>query len=100
MARTVKIAAYHAHGCTRCNRRYMDACRSVGTDELCFPCRTGKPPSVYDLSRLPQPCCHESSQPVRTPDEHARYALAGKHSWWRCRVCSRTHPFNPALEPA
>lgn len=100
VAAKAKIAAFHAHGCVRCHRRYMDACKNLHADELCFPCRTGKPPSVYDASRLPLPCCATESRLITDPAELARYALAGAHPWWRCRRCSRTQPFDPALEPA
>jgi hypothetical protein len=73
----------------------MDNCTDH-VDRLCFPCRSGRPPSVYDESRLPIACCRKESKPVRDYGEKARYALAGDHPWWRCRRCSRTHPFDPA----
>lgn len=95
---------YHAHGCMRCSHRYEDLCQDVMEDGLCYLCRTNgeKPDPWWPEARLPQPCCMEDSRVLEPTvyKEHrdlmASLRLAGRSTWYRCRSCGRTHPFDPS----
>lgn len=88
----------HAHGCERCHRRLEDACDTPTIDPLCYSCRTGKPPALWDANRLPIECCFTASRPVSQP-ERAVYKLAGVRAWHICKTCKRTFPIRPLRSP-
>lgn len=87
-------AKLHAHGCARCSRRLEDACVTPTIDPLCYTCRSGNPPAVWDANRLPIICCPTNSR-VATPGDRAVYRLVGVRKWWLCRICKRTFPYHP-----
>lgn len=90
---------HHAHGCSngRCRQRYMDACLEPNEDGLCHDCRGTASRPLWVTNSDPVDCCREHSR-LATKDELDGYALAGACTWYRCRKCSRTHPFNPIRE--
>lgn len=88
----------HAHGCERCHRRIEDNCNTPTIDPLCYSCRTGNPPAVWDKNRLPIACCYEHSRPVSQP-ERVTYKLAGLRAWHICTWCKRTFPIRPQRSP-
>lgn len=47
---------------------------------------------------LPRDCCRQDSALVTSVDVRSRYALGGEAPWYQCRVCFRTHPFDPSQE--
>lgn len=87
------VGRHHAHGCYQCAARYTDACHRVEVDALCQKCRGAERP-LWDRNGDVSGCCTENAR-LCTPDELKLYKLAGIRSWFRCRICSRTHPFNP-----
>lgn len=88
---------HHAHGCYDCGCRYTDACQKPGEDGRCISCRSGHERAMWDVSSDPASCCYEYSKKA-TIEIRGAYALAGECQWYRCSVCSRTHPFKPELE--
>lgn len=93
---------HHAHGCSDCKLRYTDACRTSDVDGLCQDCRKsahGRP--VWEVNGDPHPCCYRDSIKA-TIEVRSAYELAGTRSWWKCRTCARTHPYQPVSveEPA
>jgi hypothetical protein len=89
---------HHAHGCRSCGQRYTDACRTTDVDGPCQDCRGGKHGRpIWDLNSDPADCCYQHSKEC---DIWTRgvYDLAGTRTWYRCSVCSRTHPFKPEME--
>lgn len=88
----------HAHGCSECNNRYTDACTIPDIDARCQVCRGtshGRP--MWDESADPASCCYQHCKEA-TMQIRGVYGLAGTRTWYRCSVCSRTHPFKPELE--
>ena len=83
----------HHHGCTRCNRRYEDACVSPEENGICNACRTGRD-TARELSWAPSACCPDRN---RLANKHDREALklAGPGPWWVCLACARSFPFQP-----
>lgn len=74
----------------------MDKCKTPLENGVCTsPCKTGNEPPVWDQARFPQECCRSSSRRVVDVDTLNRYSLGGNGHWWQCRVCKRTHPFDP-----
>ena len=97
-AKPQRVSGFHAHGCIRCRRRYMDACTDSTRNAACKTCRTGEPPARWDANRLPHRCCRTAGQLMIDRDEVARYSLGGPGPWWICRTCQRTHPYDPTKE--
>lgn len=94
MAKKKLVGSLHAHGCSDCHTRYEDACSTPEQDERCIACQ-GRPPWQYLIdNRNPRDCCRETARLV-TKEEKDRFKLAGKHLWFKCKVCARTHPFDP-----
>lgn len=102
-----RVPIHHAHGCLGCGRRYTDSCTTPLANGHCPTCRTGAPPTLLDRNHLPQECCRTvvlredgtklaQSRLITDKDELNKYALGGMAPWFRCRVCSRTHPFDPS----
>lgn len=92
---TKKITgSHHAHGCSACHTRYEDACLTPDQDQKCSACRGLKAWQYLIDSFGPHQCCRETARLVNKDDKQ-RYKLAGKHLWFICRTCSRTHPFDP-----
>lgn len=91
-----KYAAFHAHGCLQCGRRYSDACEVPLVNAVCTSCRTGQPVPFWDQHRFPAECCTIKSKPVTDVVILNSYALAGPGPWFQCRSCGRTHPFDPS----
>ena len=86
---------HHAHGCSECSARYTDACLAPSVDARCQECRGsthGRP--MWDVSGDPASCCYEYSKEA-TIEVRGAYQLAGERTWYRCSVCSRTHPRKP-----
>jgi hypothetical protein len=84
---------YHAHGCSDCGLRYADACQYPLVNELCQLCR-GRERPLWERSTDPADCCFENSRLVGAV-EASRFFLGGDTLWFKCRVCARTHPFDP-----
>ncbi len=97
MARSLK-GSLHAHGCTRCHERYVDACQKLKDDALCTRCRGGRPWMLLIHNAHPQDCCTASSR-LASKDEREAYRLAGAHIWFICATCKRTHPYDPTRTP-
>lgn len=90
----------HFHGCTKCGRRYGDACHAPEKDQECSRCTMGAPVPPWDKDMSPLSCCQDAS--VELVDDGGEgtkelnsYKLAGSQTWFRCLTCCRTHPFNP-----
>lgn len=90
-----KVAIYHAHGCTECGRRYTDSCQSTAVNGRCYGCRTGRSRSKWDQDFDPILCCRTDSALIKDKETLSRYNLAGPGPWYRCKTCSRTHPYRP-----
>lgn len=93
---------HHAHGCMRCKVRYEDACETPDEDEFCTLCRTKGRMRLpwWPEDWLPKDCCVADSQRLDPKHETQRdvlerYRLVGKNTWWRCRECARTFPYDP-----
>ena len=100
-----KYKAFHAHGCDQCSRRYTDTCTTPSVNGRCQTCRHGRSPLECDLRPLwdrdhdPRACCREVSKLIITAAEMERYGLAGPGPWFKCKTCSRTHPYDPRINP-
>lgn len=82
----------HAHGCTTCKGRYEDACPDPHQPGVCNPCQGFAPWQLLIDSRKAKDCCRAHSR-LCSKDERNQYGLSESCPWWRCLVCSRTHPF-------
>jgi hypothetical protein len=83
----------HHHACTRCRRRYHDACETPAVDGVCNSCRTGRL-STWVAATEPRPCCLTDAMPADRYDRD-KYLLAGPGPWWVCRTCARQFPTQP-----
>lgn len=93
MAKSLKNRL-HAHGCTKCSRFYQDACASPDVNARCASCITGNSRPLWDRNRDPIDCCRSNSK-LAAPHVRLAHSLAGDGEWWRCKACSRTHPYDP-----
>lgn len=86
----------HHHGCVVCSARYSDACLIRAVNSRCPSCRSGGQHGRprWDQDHDPRPCCRTASV-LATKEVLTKYALGGPGPWWRCRQCSRTHPYDP-----
>ena len=85
----------HYHGCAVCSLIYCDYCKESGLDSICkdcIPAHFGRP--SWERNADPLPCCLSDSRPAK-PSETTSYRLGGVSTWWICRTCCRTHPYNP-----
>lgn len=85
---------HHAHGCFQCSTRYTDHCADPKANGLCQACR-GMDRPRWEVSFDPGGCCAGESRLVKDAQTITSYGLAGPGPWYKCRVCARTHPFNP-----
>lgn len=93
-----KIEGYHCHRCQECERRYSDYCADPWMNARCRDCAGqmyGR--SIVDGNAEPAECCRRPGalRPCTTAQRQA-YRLAGETSWWICRTCCRTHPYQPS----
>lgn len=89
------VGAYHAHGCDKCSNRYTDRCTTPKTNGLCQACKNGTDRATWDKDQDPRECCRTSSTLVTDGADITRYSLGGPGPWFRCKKCSRTHPYDP-----
>jgi len=82
----------HAHGCTTCKGRYEDTCLAPNTNSECRPCRGLTPWALLVANRKPRDCCYAHSR-LCNKDERNQYGLSEACAWFRCLICSRTHPY-------
>lgn len=74
----------------------MDNCKTPFENGVCVsPCSNGMEPPTWDKGRFPAYCCRGHSRQVTDIDVLNRYALGGPGPWFQCRICKRTHPFDP-----
>lgn len=90
-----KVAIYHAHGCEECSRRYTDSCKTPHVNGRCSSCRTGSPRARWDADHDPKTCCRTDSKLMTDKADLVKYNLGGPGPWYRCKTCSRQHPYNP-----
>lgn len=65
----------------------------------CPTCTNGRPRPEWDISRDPVPCCRSASRPLTRGEVIKDQLLAGnpdRSTWYRCRTCGRSHPYNPS----
>jgi hypothetical protein len=85
----------HAHGCVSCSKRYEDGCETPLVNAYCSECRkVPHPRPVWQTNSDPIGCCYENSR-LMGVEVMFQFSLGGDTDWYRCRSCSRTHPFNP-----
>lgn len=91
----------HAHGCVECKGRYEDACDEANGNARCSYCTIGHGWDELRDAKLPKDCCKLHSRPIRVDkqmriDEGKTYKLSKGCVWFKCDLCSRTHPYiNP-----
>lgn len=91
----------HAHGCVVCKGRYEDACDAANENGKCSYCTYGHGWDLLRDNKLPKDCCKIHSRPVKVDkqmnlDEFKQYKLSRSIAWFKCDLCSRTHPYvNP-----
>jgi hypothetical protein len=86
---------YHAHGCQQCSARYCDNCHTPHLNDRCRNCNGamyGR--STWDIGGDPEDCCRRHSVPATT-EQMQIHNCAGDGPWWLCKLCHRTHPYNP-----
>lgn len=101
MATRTSTHGVHAHGCSRCHRRFEDACNEPNTDKICRRCEGhGTGWALLEANRAPKDCCRLHSRLARK-DELKTYRLSTACPWFRCSICARTFPYvNPTRESA
>jgi hypothetical protein len=93
--KALRIRTIHAHGCVVCSQRYCDACATPFINGTCPEHQVlTRPRPLWDRNRDPRDCCRTNSREA-DHDTRQLYALGGTGPWWICRVCSRTHPYDP-----
>jgi hypothetical protein len=93
-AQTKFIGKQHNHGCTRCRRRYWDACQDPNTASLCNSCVTGRV-SAWARGGEPAACCTTANVRPADRTDRERYLLAGQGPWFLCKTCARQFPCPP-----
>lgn len=90
-----RVPVHHAHGCLGCGRRYEDTCSTPLANGRCATCRLGHPAPQWEHDHQPQACCKEDSSLIWDKETMEKYHLGGPGPWFKCKTCSRCHPFNP-----
>lgn len=95
MSKSEFAGKQHHHGCERCNRRYVCACLTPDTNDVCNSCRAGR---VTAAARAwePQDCCLQAA-PLTSlgKDEKRALKLVGPTPWFKCPTCARQFPCQP-----